>query len=40
MENKIDYLKLYRVQDNVLDAIFSEESIFYLSEGRRNSLLP
>ncbi len=33
MEEKIDYLKLYNVQDTILDAIFSGESTFYLTGG-------
>jgi len=33
MENQIDYSKLYQVQNEVLDVVFSDESIFYLTGG-------
>ena len=33
MAKPVDYKELYRVQDKILDIIFSEESIFYLTGG-------
>jgi len=33
MADQIDYSKLYQVQNEVLDVVFSEESIFYLTGG-------
>lgn len=33
MANPIDYKELYRVQDHILELIFAEESIFYLTGG-------
>ncbi|HRX49681.1 MAG TPA: nucleotidyl transferase AbiEii/AbiGii toxin family protein, partial [Spirochaetota bacterium] len=33
MAERVDYNNLYQVQNEVLDIIFSEESIFYLTGG-------
>lgn len=33
MANPIDYKELYKIQDHVLDLLFAEESIFYLTGG-------